>query len=569
MMIRNIPACLALANAVAVTARGTLEFSLSKRDASGKQSDIARGVLWKRQDTAGTVEESVYDVLPWSEGGAYYTNISVGTPPQVQTVILDTGSSDTYLDARDASACESTGVYSCRGGTFDSGSSSTYKVTIQDGFETAFGDGSSASGNFGTDVVQIGDVAISNVQFGLASDVNSTTGFAVGLMGIGYSLNEASETQYANMPEVLVDAGVINSRLYSVFLNDIGDASGTILFGGIDTSKYTGQLNTLNLLPVPLPVEGGGTEDYVYEFVVAVTAVSADNAGKSQSYLSGGSPSGGNGALMVLLDTGSAAWTVPNKLYDDIVKLLPDIDEYGNLPCSTQSDNISLNLTFGAAVDITVPISELIVPIFDPLTNAQNTTTDGQPLCTFMMSPGQTSTDQPFLTLGDAILRSMYVVFDLDNGQVSIAQARTNTSTDSSSSASGDNIKVVKAGADGVASAVGSSAVSTVASNTYTIAPPASATATAKFSVVTESSAVGTATGTNAIPEAGRVTESSDASAASATSGSGTSGSSTSAKASSSKGVAAGLVVPPAKWSVFFSASMVMLGMGAGAALML
>lgn len=71
-MKRNISACLAFAGAAA--ASGTLEFPLSKRDASGQQSNIARGVLWKRQDTAGTVEESVYDVLPWSLGGAYYTN---------------------------------------------------------------------------------------------------------------------------------------------------------------------------------------------------------------------------------------------------------------------------------------------------------------------------------------------------------------------------------------------------------------------------------------------------------------------------------------------------------------
>jgi len=146
----------------------------------------------------------------------------VGTPPQVQTVILDTGSSDTYLDARDAPSCESSGPFSCRGGTFDPSASSSYHVTIPDGFMTAFGDGSSASGDFATDVIQIGDVAISNVQFGLASNVNSTTGYAVGLMGLGYSLNEASDVQYANMPEVLRDAGVINSRLYSIFLNDIG-----------------------------------------------------------------------------------------------------------------------------------------------------------------------------------------------------------------------------------------------------------------------------------------------------------------------------------------------------------
>jgi len=71
-MKRNIPACLAWATVVA--ASGTVEFPLSKRDASGQQSHVARGVILKRQDSDGTVEESVYNVQPWSLGGAYYTN---------------------------------------------------------------------------------------------------------------------------------------------------------------------------------------------------------------------------------------------------------------------------------------------------------------------------------------------------------------------------------------------------------------------------------------------------------------------------------------------------------------
>ncbi|KAL1304996.1 hypothetical protein AAFC00_003900 [Neodothiora populina] len=557
-MRRSIQTCLALAGAAAATS-GTLEFALSKRDAFGQQSQVARGVLLKRQDTIGTVEQSVYDVLPWSLGGAYYTNISVGTPPQVQTVILDTGSSDTYLDASSAAPCQTTGVYSCRGGSFDSSTSSTYRVTIPDGFETAFGDGSSASGDFATDVVQLGDVQISNVQFGLATKVNSTTGFAVGLMGIGYSLNEASQVQYANMPEVLRDAGVINSRLYSVFLNDIGDASGTILFGGIDTSKYSGNLVTLNLLPVPIPTNSG-TLDVVYEFVVAVTALSATNNGETTEFFSGGEVDGTSGSLPVLLDTGSAAWTVPTSVYDAVARLIPDLDRYGFLPCSSIPESLSLKLTFGGAVDIEVPASELIVPVYDSLTNEQNTTTNGEPLCTFMLSPGKATTDQPFLTLGDAVLRSMYVVFDLDNGQVSIAQARTNTSTSASSSSSGNNIKVVQAGLDGVANAVGPSSVSTAPANGNTIAPAVSATA--HFSVKTTLPAIGTATGTDAVPGSGRVGETA---AAGGSSGS----ASGSSAAASSSGAASGLRAPPMEYAMLSSVAFAVIGIFAGAALML
>ena len=149
--------------------------------------------------------------------------MTVGTPPQTLTVILDTGSSDLYFDASSAASCEqSTAQNSCRGGSFDPSSSTTYKVVAQGNFSTQFGDGSTASGDYSTDVVGVGNVQLPNVQFGVASNVNSTTGFAVSLMGVGYSFEEAAARRYPNIPEILKSAGAINSRLYSVFLNQLG-----------------------------------------------------------------------------------------------------------------------------------------------------------------------------------------------------------------------------------------------------------------------------------------------------------------------------------------------------------
>lgn len=110
-------------------------------------------------------------------------------------MIIDTGSSDLYFDATSASTCSlpSTNANSCQGGTYDKTKSSSYKeVEPAPSFNTSFGDGSSASGPYGSDVIGIGNVQVSPAQFGVAETVDSTTGYAIGLLGLGYSTNEGT-----------------------------------------------------------------------------------------------------------------------------------------------------------------------------------------------------------------------------------------------------------------------------------------------------------------------------------------------------------------------------------------
>ncbi|KAF4552421.1 Eukaryotic aspartyl protease-like protein 2 [Elsinoe fawcettii] len=501
-MTRLLSALCGLSLTRLALAAGTVSLSLEKRALIAGEVQPARGI-YKRQSSSGSsVQSTVYDVLPWGVGGAYYTNVTVGTPPQTLTVILDTGSSDLYVDASASAACKDTASpYTCRGGSFNPSASQSYNVAIPGGFNTSFGDGSTAAGDFATDVIGIGNVQVSGVQFGVATAIASTTGFAVSLMGLGYSLNEASSQGYPNMPEVLQQAGVINSRLYSVFLNSFGDATGTVIFGGIDTSKYTGQLQTMNMLPTS--VRG---RSIVYQFVVGITGIAARTDGRTTTYLS--SNDRGGDTLPVLLDTGSTAWTVPPALYRSLRELFGNaVDSNGLVECSHQTDDVTISIQFGGKVTIDVPASNLIIPVFNPVNNLQNTTTDGKPLCAFMVSPdtgNQQASQSGFLTLGDAVLRSMYVVFDMDNAQISIAQANTNTSD--SSTASQADIKVVPAGPSGVQQAIGNvnGGVGTAAANSYLIA--AAVTASESLTYSTASSPVGTATGTFAVPQAGQVT---------------------------------------------------------------
>ncbi|GAB1734536.1 hypothetical protein NU195Hw_g8988t1 [Hortaea werneckii] len=492
------------------------EIAITKRDGELKASERAHGVV-KRADGDGTVETNVFDVATWSTGGAYYANVTVGTPPQHQVVILDTGSSDLYFDSSHAATCQTTGQYSCRGGTFSPDDSNTYHVVDPSpAFNTSFGDGSTAVGPFGSDTVGIGDVRIDNVQFGVAQEVNATTGYAVGLMGLGYSYNEATQYIYPNMPEVLRDTGIINSRLYSIYLNDLSSISGSILFGGIDTTKFTGPLTTLDILPSP--ISGG-----ISQFITTVTSLSlTTNDGQTTSLFTGGTNSptayeSTNPALPVLLDTGSAAWSLPQSYYETyIAPVVPYIDSYGLCACTHRQSNTTFTLTFGEKIAIDVPISELIVPIYNSTTRQPIPYSESEDACAFLIVPAE-PTGQGFQTLGDAVLRSLYVVFDLDNGQVSLAQAATNNDAGSTSSDSSrrGNVIPVPAGPGGVAAALSSASASASASyvpvsasQSYSIAPLVTAASqTSDFTVSTAGSTIGTATGSAAVPAGARVTD--------------------------------------------------------------
>lgn len=65
----------------------------------------------------------------------YHVNFTVGSPGQLQTVTIDTGSSQTYVLASNASFCEANG---CDGGTFESTKSSTYEKTDPGALEQRF-----------------------------------------------------------------------------------------------------------------------------------------------------------------------------------------------------------------------------------------------------------------------------------------------------------------------------------------------------------------------------------------------------------------------------------------------
>jgi hypothetical protein len=112
-------------------------------------------------------------------------------------------------------------------------------------------DGTHATGDYIKDTFAVGQVGQARMvlQMGLATDISASLAVTGGIMGIGYDNNEATTKLYPNFMDQMVDDGLTNTKLYSLWLNDVDSSTGSILFGAIDTEKYYGTLYSMNIHP--------------------------------------------------------------------------------------------------------------------------------------------------------------------------------------------------------------------------------------------------------------------------------------------------------------------------------
>ncbi|KAM0236430.1 hypothetical protein ACHAPO_005062 [Fusarium lateritium] len=362
-----------------------------------------------------------------NEQSLYFLNASIGTPPQNFRLHLDTGSSDLWVNAVGSELCDTHANICAESGLYNPNKSSTYEYVNSD-FNISYADGSGASGDYVTDTFKMGQVSIKDLQFG----IGYVTSDNEGVIGIGYTTNEAVVAQpdaefYKNMPARLASDGVIASNAYSLYLDDLESATGKILFGGVDSEHYTGELVTVPIMKI---------NDEYSEFYVKLNSIS-----------SGSETIRENLDLGVVLDSGSTLTYLPTSLTETIYELVGADYEEGQttayVPCDLANQGGNLTFKFTEPAEITVPLSELILDFTD-ITGRQMSFTNGQAACSFGIAP---STSQVSI-LGDTFLRSAYVVFDLENNEISLAQSNFD--------ATGSHILEIGTGKSAVPSATGS-----------------------------------------------------------------------------------------------------------------
>ena len=274
-----------------------------------------------------------------------------------------------------------------------------------------------------TDTFSIGGQSLTGLQFG----IGYTSTSADGILGIGYTadesqVNAANLKSYANLPQAMANAGLIKSNAYSLWLDDLKANTGSIIFGGVDTDKYTGQLQTL-----PIQKEFG---EYA-EIIITLSSMSIVNGGKTQS-LNTDLPTA------VILDSGSSLTYLPNDLTSAIYTALDvqysEQDGAAFASRDLANENITLDFTF-TSPKISIPVSELVLSVASVEEGREYPNSDengenfngfgGSSVCLFGIAPSQGSTS----VLGDTFLRSAYVVYDLANDEISLAQTDFNSTT--------------------------------------------------------------------------------------------------------------------------------------------
>jgi yapsin 1 len=201
--------------------------------------------------------------------------------------------------------------------------------------------------------------------------------------------------------------GFINRAAFSLWLNSLDDADGSLLFGGYDTSKFSGDL-------VSLPIWNSGTarnSSTPFEYTAKLESVLLD--GKVV----------GNTTQALLFDSGASVCYFQAEVLDGLISLFNAAYDtpggYYICACDVISPGEHyLSFKFDGAT-FGIDAYDLLIPF--ELGDVDSTCLVG--------ALGSSSESRSIF--GDSILRSLYVIFDQDALLLQVANAVTNATTTS------------------------------------------------------------------------------------------------------------------------------------------
>ncbi|KAK7911307.1 eukaryotic aspartyl protease, partial [Apiospora marii] len=331
-------------------------------------------------------------------GAAYLAELSVGTSadPQKVDVLLDTGSFELWVNPD----CAKSNVPEfCKGfGQYDPSKSSTSK-NLEQGFSIQYGSGST-SGIYYTDDVFISGAKITGQQFGVA---NTSDLVWFGIMGLARGKGNGF-LNYNTVLDSVVAQGFANSRLFSLDLGSQGPPgsviSGEIVFGGVDTNKYAGNLVKVAIDPA----------DSHYSVLLTGLTHRPPTAQTANPVLNT------QASFPVIVDSGTTLSLLPQALVEALAAQFPGATTDGQggfrVACSYQQQPGTVSFTLATSFSPSASNITINLPYSEFVWNAGN---DNCYLGAWYDASVSVH------ILGDTFLRGAYVVFDQDSNALYMA----------------------------------------------------------------------------------------------------------------------------------------------------
>lgn len=294
-------------------------------------------------------------------------------------------------------------------GSFKTSNSDTFhRNSSADSFYIPYADGTEAYGIWGTDDVRFGDITVKDLSFAVANETSSNVGvLGIGLSGLETTYSNQISTnyyQYENLPLKLKSQGTIEKAAYSVYLGEKDAKAGSILFGAVDSAKYTGDLQTVQIVNT---MKSQGYSEAI-KLEIIVSGLTFNDSGSEIDLISSD--------YTAILDTGSTYSYFPSSLLKVVGETLNG--QYSSslgayiVDC-VDDDSYYFTIDFSGA-KIQVPLSNLV-------------TQYSSNRCFLSILP-QSRADN--ILFGDNVLRSAYLVYDLEDFEISLAQVKYTSDED-------------------------------------------------------------------------------------------------------------------------------------------
>lgn len=248
-----------------------------------------------------------------------------------------------------------------------------------------------------------------------------------GVLALGYP-NPSSEVLEDGLTGALVDQGVATTEAFSIWLagwlDHIGPFvflysdpgidgrtdTGSLLFGALDSNKYSGHLKSIDMVYRDMAYQG---PRILLSYVKASSSSGDDVLVRYE-----------DDPTPVALKLGTAFSTFPQKLAEALWKVAgAEYTEACNcptVPCRLSKGQGTFVYGFAgrSGPQITMHLRTMVVEqeVQDLRMNKS-----GEPLCAFSIVNGSSPATY---NLGEDFLRNAYAVFDLHNNKVALAQAR-------------------------------------------------------------------------------------------------------------------------------------------------